>query len=754
MATIGEEFSRYRVQGKLGHGGMGEVYLAEDLILRRKVALKILPAALQEDPVRKQRFIREAQLAACVDHPYVCKIYEAGEWEGTAFIAMEYVDGVTLAEHLRSGPLGTSEALRLCLEVAEALARAHQAGVIHRDLKPSNVMLTRDNHVKVVDFGLAKHYDLAQIEDRTETLLTNPGFISGTLGYMSPEQCRGQLLDQRSDIFSLGIMLYEMLSGVHPFRRKVPLEMAVAIMRDDPPAMASALHCPLGVQTLVQKMLAKPVEERYQTSAELVSAIREVNARPHELVADVRPLGPSIAVLPFVNNSGDKENEYLTDGMTEEIIVRLSKISSLRVIALRSVLVFKATDKTLRDIGRELGVSTILEGSIRFWQDHVRILVALVDVSNGSQLWADSYDRKVEDFFAVQRDVSTQIASALRARFPAGVSDTSPASLRIPENLEAYHLYLKGRHYMGQTSPDGYRTAIQFFRRALDVDPTYARSYAGLGLCYATAGHMSFMPPKEAFTLAKAAALKAIEFDPQLSEAHVAMGMVYLWYEWNWEAVEEELSTATALAPNNPDPHIYGGVYNIIRQQPQQATREMKRALELDPLSTRVSAMYGWALCFAGKIEEAAAQLNRTLDLDPEYMVAKGLLGETYLLNGDYQMAVKLFEPLPWAKVNMGMAYALDGNREMALKILDEIKKPSAMGHQSSYETGLLSLAVNHIEEGFDLLEQAWHEREPNLVFLRPVFDITPGLQHFRQHPRYQQLVGKLYNNNGVQVGV
>ena len=368
-----------------------------------------------------------------------------------------------------------------------------------------------------------------------------------------------------------------------------------------------------------------------------------------------------------------------------------------------------------------------------------------MDVSNGTQLWADSYDRQVEDFFAVQRDVSTQIASALRARFPAGISDTSPASLRIPENLEAYHLYLRGRHCMGQTTPDGYRNAIQYFRRSLDVDATYARSYAGLGLCYATSGHMSFMPPKEAFTLAKAAASKAIEFDAKLSEAHVAMGMVYLWYEWKWDAVDEELSAAAALAPNDPDVHVYQSVYNIIRRRPQTAIREMKRALELDPLSTRVSAMYGWALCFAGKTDEAVEQLHRTLELDPEYMVAKVLLGEANILKGNYQEAIKIFEPWPWAKVYLGMAYASDGNTVMALKTLSEIKGPSAHGYQSPYETGMLSLVLQHVDEGFDLLEQAWAERDPKLVFLRPVFDITPQLQAFRDHPRYQRLVQKLY---------
>ena len=475
-----EEFSRYRVRGKLGRGGMGEVYLAEDPSLRRKVALKILPAALQEDPVRRQRFVREAQLAAGVDHPYVCKIYEAGEFDGVAFIAMEFIDGLSLAEQLRSGPLGLSEALRICIEVTEALARAHEAGIIHRDLKPSNVMLTRDAHVKVVDFGLARHFELSEEQNVTETLLSNPGFISGTLAYMSPEQCRGCSLDQRSDIFSLGIIFYEMLTGTHPFRRHSPLETAIAIMHDQAPAMLTGSHCPIGVQQVVQRMLAKSVEFRYQTVSELILALRAVSAKPHESLSDIRPLGPSIAVLPFANHSGDKENDYLSDGMTEEIIVRLAKISSLRVIALRSVLHFKNSDKTLEQIGQELGVGTVLEGSIRFFQDRIRILVGLVDVSNLSQLWAETYDLRAADIFDVQKEVAEQIASALRARFPAGLSDSSLASVRLPENLEAYHLYLKGRHAMGHISPEGFRSAIQLFRRALDLDATYARSYAGV----------------------------------------------------------------------------------------------------------------------------------------------------------------------------------------------------------------------------------------------------------------------------------
>ncbi len=739
-----EVFSRYRVQKKLGRGGMGEVYLAEDSALRRKVALKILPAALQEDAVRRQRFVREAQLAAGVDHPYVCKIYEAGEFDGVAFIAMEFIDGVSLTEHMRSGALSFTEALRICVEIAEALARAHQAGIIHRDLKPTNIMLTRDSHVKVVDFGLAKQFELTEDQGATETLLSNPGFISGTLAYMSPEQCRGQNLDQRSDIFSLGIIFYEMLTGDHPFRRHSPLETAIAIMQDAEPNLTTSRNFPIGVQQLVHKMLAKSIEERYQSAAELIQALRTVAVRPHEELHDVRPIGPSIAVMPFVDRSGDKENDYLSEGMTEEIIVRLSKISSLRVIALRSVMVFRNSNKTLDQIGQELGVSTVLEGSIRCSQNRIRVLVSLVDVSNLGQLWAETYDTEVEDIFAVQREVAEQVVSALRARFPTGVSDSSLASVRVPDNLEAYHLYLKGRHAMGQVSPDSFRNAIQFFRRALDVDATYARSYAGLGLCYATSGHMSFMPPREAFTLAKAAATKAIEFDPKLADAHIAMGMVSLWYEWRWENAEKELRSATMLSPNDPDAHLYLAVYHIVAGQPDRAIAEGRRAVELDPLSTRVSVMMGWVLCFAGKTAEAIDQLRRTLELDPGYIVAKMILGEAELLKGNHKTAIEIFEPWPWAKAHLGIAYAVGGDMAAAEKILEEIKKPSMAAYQSAYEIGALCVAVGRLDEGFDYLDQSYAERDPKLVFVRAVFDITPHLQNYRQHPRYRQLLQKM----------
>ncbi len=739
-----EVFSRYRVRGKLGRGGMGEVYLAEDPSLRRKVALKILPAALQEDPVRRQRFVREAQLAAGVDHPYVCKIYEAGEFDGVAFIAMEFIDGISLAEQLRSGPLGLSEALRICIEVTEALARAHEAGIIHRDLKPSNVMLTRDAHVKVVDFGLARHFELSEEQNATETLLSNPGFISGTLAYMSPEQCRGCSLDQRSDIFSLGIIFYEMLTGTHPFRRHSPLETAIAIMHDQAPAIVTGSHCPIGVQQVVQRMLAKSVEFRYQTVSELILALRAVSAKPHESLSDIRPLGPSIAVLPFANHSGDKENDYLSDGMTEEIIVRLAKISSLRVIALRSVLHFKNSDKTLEQIGQELGVGTVLEGSIRFFQGRIRILVGLVDVSNLSQLWAETYDLRAADIFDVQKEVAEQIASALRARFPAGLSDSSLASVRLPDNLEAYHLYLKGRHAMGHISPEGFRSAIQLFRRALDLDATYARSYAGLGLCYAMSGHLSFMPPKEAFTLAKAAAAKALEFQETLSDAHLAMALVYLWYEWRWDEAERELRSAATLSPNDPDAHLLQSIYWIIQGQWERAVREARRAMDLDPLSPRVSAMVGWVLCFAGQIDEGAAQLQRTLDLDPGYIVAQALLGEIHLLKGNFEKAIEIFEPWPWAKSHLATARALSGDTETAHKMLAEIKAPAQAGYQSHYDIGMLCLALDLLEEGFDNLDESFDERDPKLVFLRPVVEVTPHLQFLRQHPRYLRLVEKI----------
>jgi TolB-like protein/Tfp pilus assembly protein PilF len=449
-------------------------------------------------------------------------------------------------------------------------------------------------------------------------------------------------------------------------------------------------------------------------------------------------------VLPFVNHSGDKENDYLSDGMTEEIIVRLAKISSLRVIALRSVLHFKNSDKTLEQIGQELGVGTVLEGSIRFFQGRIRILVGLVDVSNLTQLWAETYDLQAADIFGVQREVAEQIASALRARFPSGLSDSSLASVRLPENLEAYHLYLKGRHAMGQISPDSYRAAIQLFRRALDLDATYSRSYAGLALCYATSGHLSFMPPKEAFTLAKAAAAKALEFQETLPDAHLAMALVYLWYEWRWDATEQELRTAAILSPNDPYVHLFQGVYWIIQGQVERAIREARRAMDLDPLSPQVSAMLGWVLCFAGQTDEAVEQLQRTLNLDPGYLVAKALLGETHLLKGNFDEAISIFEPWPWAKSHLATARALSGDTETAHKILAEIKSPSQAGYQSRYDIGMLCLALDLVEEGFDNLDKSFEERDPKLVFVRAVVSVTPHLEPVRQHPRYLRLLEKI----------
>jgi serine/threonine protein kinase/Tfp pilus assembly protein PilF len=745
---IREQVSHFLVLRKLGQGGMGEVYLADDTSLDRKVALKFLPEGAHKDERLRERFLQEARAAAAIDHPYVCKIYEAGVANGKAFIAMEFVEGETLRDLMREGPPRREEALRLGLEIVEALAKAHEKGVVHRDLKPSNIMVTPDRHVKVVDFGLAKRIVVLDGQTISNTgadlALTRTGAVIGTFTHISPEQLCGREVDARTDLFSLGLIFYELLTGVHPFQRPSPMETAMAILHDTaPPLRERSSECPFQLEQIVAKMISKEVQARYQSAREIIRDLRDLNSASSSGFAEVRRVTASIAVLPFVNRSADTEYEYFSDGMTEELIVRLSKIGDLRVISLGSVMHFKRSDKTPGQIGRELGVETILEGSVRHAGDRVRISSTLAEVGTTTQLWAETYDGDAKDVFAIQSEVSEQIALALQTRFPS-LRQKQPARPREPANLEAYHLCLKGYHSMTAGTPEGIQQSIRYFRKALDLDPTYARSYSGMATCYAWAGHSSFIPPKTAFSLSNASAKKALEFDPELAEAHASMALVSLFYDWNWERAEQGFRRAIALNANLAEAHVMYSKLLTREFRFDEAIREAQQGLDLDPLSPSVSTNLAWALCFAGRYDDAIEQIHRTLQLNPDYLPARPLLAQVYLLKERYAEAIAILERWTSATAHLGAAYALGGNYEAAHKVLKEITHPGQSVHRSSFDIGLLCLYLDDSDDGFRWLEKACDERDNKLIFLGNAVHLTPQLRKFQADPRYLEILSRI----------
>lgn len=685
---------------------MGAVYLAVDTVLGRKVALKFLSAP-EGDPTVRDRFLLEARAAASIDHPYICKVYEAGELDGEVFIAMEFVEGQTLSHRLTSGALHWPEATGIAIEVCEGLMKAHDRGIVHRDLKPSNIMLVADGHVKVLDFGLAKRIHL---EDQTMTDLTGAGVVVGTPGYMSPEQLSGRTLDHRSDIFSLGIILFEMVTAVHPFRRPSSIETMGAILHETPPSLSRYKpEVPVFLDAAVHRMLAKDAHARHASMRDVWKELRQSHSSAAVPVAEAPaiPAKRAIAVLPFVNMSPDPEQEYFSDGITEDIINHLSRIPAFKVVARTSVRRYKNSDKSVAEIGRELGVQHILEGSVRRAGNRIRITTGLVEVASEAQSWGKIYDRDLMDIFAIQSDVSRNIAEALQTSL--SVFGKHPVSER-PRNIEAYNLYLRGRFFSQKLTPDDVVKGIRLFEQAIAIDPLDARSHAGLAEAYVNQGHFSYAPPNEAFPRGKAAALRAVELDATLAEPHTSIGMVKLFHEWDWEGALTSIQRAIELGPNNVDAAVYHSWALCVLGRQQESLSEARRALELDPLSSMVSCNLAWALGNSGYFDEALEQLRLTLEFEPNSMPALAIMFYPYVGKKMYEEAIECLEKWKWRKTQLSAVLALAGRREQALALLDEVFADAAPPCWSEVASTYLFLGDR--ERLAESLDKAFEARE------------------------------------------
>jgi serine/threonine-protein kinase len=611
---IGKTISHYRILEKLGEGGMGVVYKAEDTKLKRTVALKFLPPELTRDAEAKARFIQEAQAASALDHPNICTIYEIDETsEGRLFICMAHYEGETLKERVQRGPLDAREAVRIAMQIGQGLAKAHSQGIVHRDIKPANIVITKDGLPKILDFGLAK---LAG-----QTKLTKAGSMLGTVAYMSPEQARGDAVDHRTDIWSLGVVLYEMLIGTCPFRSEYDQALVYSILNEEPASLKSLrADVPIELERAAAKTLRKDPGERFQSMGAFVSTLGSVQKQYEAEGVAHRPsterASPSIAVLPFINMSPDPENEYFSDGLSEELINALSKLESLHVTARTSAFRFRGKDLDIREIGGLLNVATVLEGSVRRAGNRIRITAQLINVADGYHIWSEKYDRELDDVFAVQDEISLAIVDKLKVKLLG--EEKQKLVKRYTDNLEAYDLYLKGRFQLHKLTEESIKKSLDCFHEAIQKDQRYALAYFGTAEAHVVPANLGLTPSRESIPRAKTEALKALELDSELAEAHAILGFISLTYDWDWPAAERRFKRAIELNPNCAEAHYPYSNYLSALGRPDEAVAEAKRALDLDPLSGITNVNMAYVLYAARRFDEAIEQCRKALQIGPD----------------------------------------------------------------------------------------------------------------------------------------
>jgi len=754
---IGKKLSHYTVIAKLGEGGMGEVYRAEDTKLGRQVAIKVLPAEMASSQERLERFQREAKALAALDHPGIVTVYSVEESDDVHFLTMQLVEGEPLDRLIPEKGLGAGRILEIGTAIAEALAAAHEKGIVHRDLKPSNIMVTGDGRVKVLDFGLAKFAapqsgQLLSSEVATE-LHTRAGVVMGTVPYMSPEQVSGRAVDETTDIFSLGVVLYEMATGERPFDGPSSAELVSSILRDTPRPFAELrTDLPEPLEQVIGRCLEKSTADRMPSARALCEALAAVGSAPPSAQTEMAPsMGtpvgaeghetPSIAVLPFVNMSADKENQYFSDGLAEEIINGLTRLPGLRVIARTSAFRFR-DEQDLRKVGAALGVGTLLEGSVRRSGQRLRITAQLTDIEDQSHLWSERFDRELDDVFAIQDEISAAIVEKLHLSLGAAGTAT-----RERTNLAAFEALLEGRHYFSQFTPKAAERALASLQRALSLEPDYPDALVLHAFYHVMLAYM-FADPREELPQTKALAERALKLDPQHGEAQATVALAAVWMDRDWAGGERLFRRALELAPASARIHeLYGLLCLLPTSRLAEALAELDRAIELDPLSALYAGNRGRVLTCSRRFAEAEESCLRGLDLDPGQLLVQ--LELIYALTFQQKFAEaqaigrRAIETHGYGKAPLhalAVSLSVAGEREGAWQLLDDAGNAGGRLYQSPLTRGLVHAASSEMDEAFRHVEQAIDQRDPLLWYLA----VHPMFDSLRDDPLYPGLLRRM----------